>query len=277
MLARLLFSTLALASLAACATSSKLASSAAGTGSTALPSAALPTAAVPKLSLRDLKPVKGDPFQAYNRVMYAFNDSIDRNALRPTAVAYVRVVPAPIRRGVSNFFRNFSSPRTIVNDLLQGKLKNGGGDTARFLVNSTVGLVGLFDPASRMGLERHEEDFGQTLGRWGVPAGPYLVLPVLGPSTLRDSIARVPDEYTSTRHYIKNGTARVSLAAADVIDLRAGLLDYDQVIRESFDPYAFVRNSWLQRRQYLVKDGNVESESDRDVDLEDETAGAEAK
>lgn len=199
-----------------------------------------------------------DPLESYNRWMFGINDAIDRGAVKPVAKAYVRVVPRPVRTGVGNFFRNLAYPRTIVNDFLQGKVRDGTRDTARLALNTVIGLGGILDPAGRMGLERHDEDFGQTLGRWGVPAGPYFVLPLLGPSTIRDSIGRVPDEYSGGRHYIADSTTRWSATVLDAIDVRAGLLDTDALTQDTFDRYAFIRNAWLQRRNYLVHDGEVD-------------------
>jgi len=214
------------------------------------------------------KPDPSDRFERFNRSMYRFNSAADRMALRPLARGYVRAVPHPVRRGITNFIDNYTYPRTIVNDLLQGKLADGGRDTLRLVFN-TVGGLGFFDPASRMGLEAHDEDFGQTLGRWGVPSGPYLMLPLLGPSTVRDAAGRVPDEYTTARHYVDDNYVRYGLAALDLVNSRAGLLDTDKVVAETFDAYAFVRNAWLQRREYLVRDGDVPAE---EFELEDQTA-----
>jgi phospholipid-binding lipoprotein MlaA len=197
-----------------------------------------------------------DPFESYNRAMYRANRAVDNAVLLPATRAYVKVVPQPLRTGVSHFLGNLSYPRTIVNNLLQGKLKDASSDVARLTVNTVLGL-GFFDPASRMGLDAHNEDFGQTLGRWGLPAGPYLMLPVLGPSTVRDAVGRLPDEYTTARHYIKDTTVRWGVTTLDVLDLRAGLLDSERLLRESQDEYSFLRNAWLQRRNYLVHDGNV--------------------
>jgi phospholipid-binding lipoprotein MlaA len=201
---------------------------------------------------------KRDPFQSYNRAMYKFNTAVDNKALKPVALAYVRVLPQPARRSINHFFTNLSYPRTVVNDLLQGKLRDSGSDLARFVVNSVLGL-GFFDPAASMGLEQHNEDFGQTFGKWGVPAGPYLVLPVLGPSTVRDTMGRVPDEYLNGRHYIKNRSLKYGLVAIDAVDTRANLLDTDTLLSSNFDNYAFMRNAWLERRNYLTHDGDVEA------------------
>ena len=210
------------------------------------------------VSLPGAKPDARDPWEHYNRWMYRVNDAVDRGAVKPVAKAYVRVVPQPVRTGVSNFFGNIAYPRTIINDFLQGKLVDGARDSARLVVNTVVGLGGVLDPAQHLGLDRHDEDFGQTLGRWGVPAGPYLVLPVLGPSTARDAVGRVPDEYSTGRHYIKDSTVRWSLAALDGVSTRAGLLDTEKLTENTFDRYAFIRNAWLQRRNYLVHDGDVD-------------------
>lgn len=207
-------------------------------------------------SLPNTKPDQRDPLESYNRWMFGVNDAIDRGAVKPVAQAYVRALPQPMRRGISNFFDNLGYPRTIANDLLQAKVGDGAKDTARLVVNSVLGL-GFFDPASNLGLERHNEDFGQTLGRWGVGPGAYLVLPLLGPSTVRDTLGRVPDEYSTGRHYIEDSTVKWSLTGLDVIDKRASLLDAERFAKDTFDRYAFIRNAWLQRREYLVHDGNI--------------------
>jgi phospholipid-binding lipoprotein MlaA len=202
---------------------------------------------------------KADPrdrLERFNRSMYGFNKAADRAIVQPVARGYRELMPQPVRRGITNFMENYTYPRTIVNDLLQGKLADGGRDTLRLVFN-TVGGLGFLDPASRFGLTANDEDFGQTLGRWGVPIGSYLVLPVLGPSTLRDAVGRVPDEYTTGRHYVDDEYVRYGMAAVDVIDRRASLLDVEQVLAETFDEYAFVRNAWLQRREYRVRDGDV--------------------
>ena len=139
------------------------------------------------------KPDPRDPFERFNRSSFAFNDALDRAVAKPVAKAYKKVTPRVVRTGVSNFVSNLGTITTVVNDVLQGKMKQAGHDSGRFLLNSTLGLGGLFDPASAAGLERNNEDFGQTLGKWGVKSGPYLMLPLLGPSTVRDTVARLPD------------------------------------------------------------------------------------
>jgi phospholipid-binding lipoprotein MlaA len=210
-----------------------------------------------------------DPLERVNRSIYRFNSAADRAVLRPTARAWRAVVPQPLRRGAGNFIDNLAYPRTIVNDLLQGKLADGGQDLARLVVNTVVGF-GFFDPATRIGLERHDEDFGQTLGKWGVPTGPYVMLPLLGPSSLRDTPAKFVDLYADTRHYITDNTVSWGLWAVGLINLRAQLLDTDAVIDQAYDPYALVRNAWLQRREYQVRDGDVAPGGDEDAPPPDE-------
>jgi len=201
-----------------------------------------------------------DPWERFNRTTFKVNDALDRAILRPTARAYVKVMPKVIRTGVSNVFENLETVTTLVNDTLQGKLGAAGHDTARLLLNSTLGLGGLLDPATDAGIDKNDEDFGQTLGKWGVKSGPYLMVPLFGPSTLRDLPARGVDTLTDPSHYLEDDSTRYTITAVEVIDLRAGLLSLDDQLNQSFDRYAFVRNAWLQRREYKVQDGNVEDE-----------------
>jgi phospholipid-binding lipoprotein MlaA len=213
-------------------------------------------ASLPAGTQRDAR----DPFESFNRAMYHANRAVDRAILAPVARGYVSVVPAPLRHGVSRFYLNLGMPRTLINDVLQGKLSAAGTDTGRLVVNTVLGL-GFFDPATSLGLAANEEDFGQTLGRWGSGPGPYLMLPVLGPSTLRDALGRVPDEYSSPRHYIRDRTTKYGVLALDAIDKRAGLVEAEALLQQSQDEYSFVRNAWLQRRNYLVHDGDIPDES----------------
>jgi phospholipid-binding lipoprotein MlaA len=206
-----------------------------------------------------------DPFEKVNRATYAFNDALDRMLARPAAKLYRRAVPEGGRVAISNFVSNLEYPTTVVNSALQGKFKEAGQGTARFLLNSTVGLAGLFDPATKLGLPRADEDFGQTLGRWGVPSGPYIVLPGFGPSTLRDGPSRFVDRYTNARHYIGSGSTEWSLLAVDLVDQRSQLLAADAALEGAFDPYALIRNAYLQRREYLVRDGEVPEENYDDL------------
>jgi phospholipid-binding lipoprotein MlaA len=202
------------------------------------------------------QPDPRDPLEGLNRGVYRFNTAVDRAVLRPAARGYRRIAPAPVRRALGNFVDHLQYPRVIVADVLQGKFRDGGRDLVRFVSNTVFGL-GFFDPAAQAGLEAHKEDFGQTLGRWGIGPGPYLMLPLLGPATLRDAVGRVPDQYLSVNHYIDDPYARWGVVAVDGLDARVQLLDTDRVVDEAFDPYAFVRSAWLQRREYLVHDGNV--------------------
>jgi phospholipid-binding lipoprotein MlaA len=201
-----------------------------------------------------------DPFERFNRVTYRFNVTLDRHLLRPLAEQYQRHVPDEIRTGISNFVANIEYPTVIVNDALQGKLLSAGQDVARFVVNTIVGIGGLGDPASSLHIPVHNEDFGQTLGHWGVPAGPYIVLPVLGSSDLRDAPGWIADAHTSLEHYARESSLRWGIAGLSVFDLRVRGLAADEAIDNAFDPYALVRDAYLERRNYLVHDGNVPSD-----------------
>jgi len=200
-----------------------------------------------------------DPLQPVNRVFYRFNDLGDRYVLRPVAVGYSRALPAQLRTGVHNFFSNLLYPVTIANAFLQGKFRQSGRDGARFLLNTTVGLGGLFDPASRVGLTANDEDFGQTLAVWGVGNGPYLVIPILGPSTLRNTAGDVVDTPLTPFLNITDGDLgwRLGTWAIYQVDGRSGFLDADTQIFEAYDPYIFVRDAYLQNRRYRSLDGNV--------------------
>lgn len=212
-----------------------------------------------------------DPWEGFNRASYKFNDALDRAIAKPVAKGYKKVAPRVVRTGVSNFFSNLGTITTVVNDVLQGKMKQAGHDSGRFLLNSTLGLAGLFDPASAAGMEHNDEDFGQTLGKWGVKSGPYLMLPILGPSTVRDTFGRLPDRLTDPVTYLEDDSTRYIIDGVGFVDLRAGLLDLDAQIEKSYDKYAFIRNAWLQRREYKVTDGNVadiSSELEEGMDTE---------
>jgi phospholipid-binding lipoprotein MlaA len=193
-----------------------------------------------------------DPWESWNRGVYKFNDKLDRAIAKPVAKAYVRVVPHPIRTGVSNFLYNLHTPTVIVNDALQGKFKAAGNDIGRFVLNTTVGLAGIFDPASSAGLDRNHEDFGLTLGHWGVHPGPFVELPLLGPSDCRDAPARIVDTYSNPWQYIHNIYIRYSIWLPELVDSRAALLPLDDTIQHAFDPYAFVRDAYLSRRAYQI-------------------------
>lgn len=198
-----------------------------------------------------------DPWESWNRGVYRVNDALDRAVTKPLAKGYVKVVPTPVRTGVSNFLANLNTPTVMINDALQGKFLAAANDLGRFVLNSTVGIGGLLDPATSAGLQRNDEDFGQTLGVWGVKTGPFVELPLLGPSDLRDAPAKVVDAYTNPRQYIHNNWIKYSIWGVDLLDRRASLLSLDDTLQHVYDPYAFVRDAYLQRRAYLVSDGKV--------------------
>jgi phospholipid-binding lipoprotein MlaA len=203
----------------------------------------------------------GDPLERMNRATYRFNNGIDRAVLRPVARGYRDHVPHVVQEGIDNFLDNLAFTTTIVNDLLQLKIKDTLVDLGRFTVNTTLGIGGLFDPASRFGIPRNDEDFGQTLGRWGVPSGPYLVIPFLGPSSLRDAPSLYVDAQTDLRLALDlDSTTEWGLAGISLINRRAELLPFDSSFDSAYDRYALIRNAWTQRRQYQVKDGEVEEE-----------------
>ncbi len=200
----------------------------------------------------------GDPLERMNRGTHRFNEAVDRAVLKPVATGYQKVVPRFIRTGISNFLGNLAFTTTIVNDILQLKLKDAAIDLGRFAFNSTLGIGGLLDPATQAGMPRNNEDFGQTLGRWGLPSGPYLVLPLLGPSTLRDAPSLAVDGQTDLRVQLDlESDERIALAVLSVVDGRAGLLALDPSLDAAYDRYAFIRDAWLQRREFQVRDGDV--------------------
>jgi phospholipid-binding lipoprotein MlaA len=199
-----------------------------------------------------------DPLEGLNRGVQAFNDTADRWVLKPAAKGYRKVLPQTIRTGVGNFFQNLKYPVVIVNQFLQGKIGLGMSDTGRFLMNTTLGLGGLFDPASHAGMPEHDEDFGQTFATWGIGRGPYIVIPLLGPSTVRDGVGSLLNFTVTPTGYITDDNTRYSLLALYVVQARAGVLDAEKLI--TGDRYIFMRDAYLQRREYLNKDGEVEDE-----------------
>jgi len=212
-----------------------------------------------------------DPFQSTNRAIFQFNQTVDNVVLKPAAKGYRFVTPEFVRDGIHNFFSNLREITVVVNDLLQGKLSQGGQDTLRFTINSTVGLLGFIDVASHAGLEKHQEDFGQTLGRWGVASGPYLVLPLMGPSSVRDTIGLMGDIETSPYTVFQHVSAlhRNEALAVDTIQVREGLLNNEDLINEaalSADHYNFVRDAWLQYRNNQVYDGHPPPDPDDQLD-----------
>lgn len=196
-----------------------------------------------------------DPWESFNRGVFRFNDALDRWALKPVAKGYRKVTPDVVENGVHNVFRNLGEVRNLTNNLLQLKMHDAGVDTARFFFNTTFGVLGIFDVATKMGLQRNDEDFGQTLGSWGVKSGPYVVLPLLGPSTVRDTVSLYPDSYTSQYGYINDVPVRNSMFMLNMVDTRASLLTAERLI--AGDKYRFIRNAYLQNREFKVQDGNV--------------------
>jgi phospholipid-binding lipoprotein MlaA len=222
------------------------------------------------------KPDPRDPWERMNRVTYKFNDKLDKAIMRPVARTYRKVTPHPVQTGVSNFLSNLTYPLVMANDLLQGQFKPFVNDTVRLVMNTTMGVGGLFDPATRAGLDRNDRDFGQTLGKWGVKPGPYLVIPFLGPSDVRDTFGRAAETYGDPRDYLNNDWAKYGLWALGFVSLRAQLLDTTRLIDSAYDPYAFVRNAYLQNRAYKVNGSNPANEEEREQKLLEEAGEEEA-
>lgn len=220
---------------------------------------------------------KADPWERWNRKVYSFNDAIDTAVIRPVATTYVKVVPQPIRTGVNNFYGNFSDAWSAVNNMLQGKIGDGLQDVMRVGTNTVFGVAGLFDIASEVGLDRHGEDFGQTLGRWGIGAGPYIVWPLLGPSSLRDSIAMPLDRAVSPGLAFSGDALRYGLTGLGLVNERANLLPTTRMLDDmALDKYSFVRDAYLQRRRSLVYDGNEPEPKDESATPEPPPAGEPA-
>ena len=203
---------------------------------------------------------ESDPLERINRPLYAFNQAFDGYLVRPVAVTYNEVMPGFAKRGVSNFLDNLDDVNVIVNDLLQLKMDAALRDSCRLVLNSTAGLGGLLDVATELGLYKNNEDFGQTLGHWGVGDGGYLVVPFLGASTVRDTVGMIPDMLLNPIYWVTDSKTRSTLFAIDTVDTRIGYLAAESMI--TGDEYEFVRNAYLQRREYLVHDGEVYDEFD---------------
>lgn len=204
-----------------------------------------------------------DPAEGFNRAMFAFNEGLDTVLIKPVAKGYDVVMPVPARTGVSNFFGNVADIFIAVNNLLQGKPSDAASDAGRFLVNSTVGILGIFDVASEMGLDKHEEDFGQTLGRWGAGPGAYVVVPFFGPRNVRDTAGLVLDTAADPIGNTKHVPTRNSFLVLRVVNERVALLPADKVIEEAaLDKYSYIRDAYMQRRQNLVYDGNPPRNTD---------------
>ena len=205
-----------------------------------------------------------DPFEDINRITFKFNESIDNNFLKPVALTYSKT-PKPIKKGISNFFDNLEEIETSVNQILQGKPKLAINDFSRFIINSTIGLGGFLDVATKIGLTRHEEEFDQTLALWGVPSGPYIMLPGLGPSTLRDTLARPFSSFLSVTFHMTESDVNLALKGMDALETRERLLEIESLIYG--DRYNFVRDSYVQYMNYEINDGvDVEDEFIDDMD-----------
>lgn len=237
-------------------------------------------ATAPTTSTEATPPAAGydsnDPLEGFNRAMYVFNENFDRYLLKPVAKGYRAVTPAFARRGLANFFSNLYEPVNMVNNLLQGKFTHGASDFGRFAINSTLGIYGLFDVATHIGLDKHNEDFGQTLGVWGVGEGPYLVLPILGPSNFRDALGEVPDWYLYPTQYMEEGSTADKLWVGRLVVRREQLLDATDILEQAAgtDPYVFVREAYRQRRRSVIFDGNPPAPPPDPSLFEDEPAPA---
>jgi len=215
------------------------------------------------------KPDPADPWERVNRATFKFNDTLDRHVLLPVTRTYVKVTPQFARTGVTNFFNNLEEVTTILSNTFQAKPLPALRQLGRFVVNSTIGLGGLLDPATQMGLDPGPQDFGLLFGHWGAGPGPYIMLPILGPSDVRDTFGRVPAIWTNPIHYLHDSTVSYGLLVPQVVDARSQLLGEQKLIDQSFDPYTFLKSAYLQRRHYLVT-GESGVEEPADAGMEDE-------
>lgn len=223
---------------------------------------------IPPAAKEDRAP--SDPWEPLNRRIHNFNQGVDKISFKPLAKGYQRVLPETMQRGVSNFSKNLLGPLFIINNFLQGKFRRGFSETGRFLANSTFGILGLVDVGADLGMETYREDFGQTLAVWGVPDGPYVVVPILGPRTLRDA-TMIPLNFAADPvFYLDSDTARWSIYAVRAVDLRARLFTVDALIEDSIDRYLTIRESYLQRREFLIYDGEPPEDDDFYDDFYDE-------
>jgi phospholipid-binding lipoprotein MlaA len=207
-------------------------------------------------------PSKEDPWEGFNRTVYTFNDKVDTYALKPVAQGYVKVTPQPVRDSVTNFFANIGDVYNAANNFLQLKITDGVEDIMRIVINTVFGLGGLFDVATLAKLPKHNQDFGLTLGHYGVPPGPYLVLPLFGPSTVRDGVGLVPNYFINPLTYVDPAALSWGLYGLNVVSTRANLLGASDLLEgAAIDKYSFIRNAYLQRRRYLLSDGRASSDS----------------
>ena len=205
-----------------------------------------------------------DPFEDINLITHKFNTKIDENIATPIAEIYVKITPDKLEAAVSNFVANYEDVNIGLNNLLQGKIKDGFSDIGRLLVNSTIGVLGFVDVASKMGLEKHDEDFGQTLGYWGIRSGPYIVLPFIGPSSLRDTVAQIPDAFLGGLFFVDHERTGYELTLVDLLETRARYLGMESLVIG--DEYLFYRDAYFQNREYEIFDGMID---DNFEDFED--------
>ena len=206
--------------------------------------------------------VEHDPWEETNRTLYKLNDAVDKVSLRPVARVYNKVLPEPVRQGVTNFSTNLYVPRSSLNSFLQGKPRDGFSEMFRFVINSTFGIGGIFDIASKNGLEPRKEDFGQTAAVWGIPQGPYVMLPFLGPRTLTDTILLPLDIGSDPLYYYEVRSYRDPITVLRIVNLRSRLLSLEDMLADSTDPYVTIRESYLQNREFEIYDGDPPSDED---------------
>ena len=208
-----------------------------------------------------------DPFENINQITHKINDTLDEEFASPIARAYVNFMPDKLELGVSNFVANYEDINNGLNNILQGKIKDGFSDIGRLLINSTIGVLGFVDVASKIGLEKHDEDFGQTLASWGIKSGPYIVLPLLGPSSLRDTVAQIPDAFLGGLFFINHERTSYELTLLDLLETRARYLGMESLVIG--DEYLFYRDAYFQNREYEISDGILDDNFEDFEDFED--------
>ncbi len=218
------------------------------------------------IQLFALQVLANDPFEEINRVTFDINNSLDDSIAKPVAEAYKKITPDIVEVGISNIIFNIEDISVCLNNLLQGKIIDSVSDLSRVIINSSLGVGGIFDVASSLGLKKHDEDFGQTLATWGVPDGPYIILPLIGPSTLKDSFAMIPDAFMSPSILIDHERTVYSLKFLDLIDTRARYLGLESIVIG--DEYIFFRDAYYQNRKYEEKDGLIEDDFDEFDDFD---------
>ncbi len=211
-----------------------------------------------------------DPYEDFNRSVYKFNTQLDKYLLKPLAKTYANITPDPVESGISKFFSNLNEPRNTVNSLLQGKFDKAGLSAGRFVLNTTVGVLGFFDVAGKLDIPKHNEDFGQTLAAWGVPSGPYFVIPVFGPRYLRHSVGMIPDAVVGPTYSISDDSVRWGLTALNIVQSRAQFLGTDDLLELQLDPYIFVRETYLQKREAALNDSEVNNADEFEDEFDDE-------